>query len=151
MIFPAQIGFPGPFFIEFSINRQLRRLGQCNESTMLRHKVGPPNPKKHSHCEEDAVRRGNLLRASGCGHKRLLRFAAKKVAFQEKAKHKAAETAAVRIAGVSPVLCPCLSAANRRRRRSEAAKKVSVPQGDCHEWHLVKAMLLYSDFDGGIP
>ena len=35
----------------------------------------PPAPKECRHCEEDAVRRGNLLRASGCGHKRLLRFA----------------------------------------------------------------------------
>jgi hypothetical protein len=38
--------------------------------------------------------------------RRLLRFAAKKVAFQEKAKHKAAETAAVRIAGVCLVPLP---------------------------------------------
>jgi hypothetical protein len=34
-----------------------------------------PEPKNCRHCEEDAVRRGNLLRASGCGYKRLLRFA----------------------------------------------------------------------------
>jgi len=33
-------------------------------------------------------------------------FAAKKVTFQEKTKHKAGETPAVRIAGVSPALPP---------------------------------------------